>query len=139
MDSTKAYIYLVDYGTGNVIKFDSNWNYISYAGGFTSVCFIISVGSNLYIAGSYIKMTDVNLSVQATSTSANYRGICYNPTTGTLFVIEFNSYNVYQISSSLSSTIGTYTINTGSYGRPFTLNIYNNVKYIGTLSSVVLT
>ncbi len=56
-----------------------------------------------------------------------------------MFVVDFNSNSILQISLSLSSTIATYTFNSALYGSPYSLNSYNNVMYVGTLASVVLT
>jgi hypothetical protein len=82
LDSSKTYIYIVDYTNGNIIKCDTNWNYISYVGGFSSPTYIISVGTQFVITGTDIVLTNNNLATTATySASGRFRGLTYNPTT----------------------------------------------------------
>ena len=137
MDATQTYNYFLDFGTSSYLyKTSSTWTYVNKLGTFTRGSSLAISSSYLWVGGAYIYQVSLSsFTIVSTSTnSANWVAVYYNPTTANLFTIEYNTNFIVQYSQDVQTAINSYSFGS-SNGKPFSLNGYNNVMYVGTLTS----
>ena len=137
--STNTRYYVTDTVYYNSAKYvnvlDDQWQYISYKDTFANPTYMTTVDSNIYISGSNnIWKTDQNLTVLVQynrTDSPYYQGIYYNSTNSFIYAAanKKQAIDVFGLNLNFIESFST-----SSY-YPWSISGFNNIMYVGCLSS----
>lgn len=129
-----TYYYIADYLTGQLIKYNDQWVYQSFASFSTSISFMTGVGAYLYITfDTQVIKIDQNMATLATFTNNGvYRGIVYS--NSVIYVAAYGLSRVDVLNPSSLTLLRSICSGTGNSW--YTLAAYGSNLYVASYAMI---